>query len=112
GEWCFPGGHLDFGETVFECAIRETKEEVGIEVRNCRIISIADEMRYVQTDDKHYLNIGVLAEHIGGEPKLLEPEKCKEWRWFSLENIPKNMLEGTNWIIANYKAKRLYRPAR
>ena len=32
GEWCFPGGHLDFGETIFEAAKREVKEETGLDV--------------------------------------------------------------------------------
>lgn len=112
GEWCFPGGHLDFGETVFETAKRETLEETGLDVEPIEIISVADEMRYLESDGKHYLKIGVKAKYKGGEPQLLEPEKCLEWRWFDLDNLPEKMFEGTDWIIKNYKAKRLYKPAR
>lgn len=112
GEWCFPGGHLEFGETVFETARREVKEETGLEVRNMELISIADEMKYIETDGKHYLNIGVKAEYVGGEPELLEPTKCLEWRWFNLHQLPSNILEGSDWTIENYLAKRLYKPAR
>src|SRR3989339_363546 len=57
GEWAFPGGHLEFGETIFETAIRETREEVGLEINEIELISVADEMRYIETDGKHYLNI-------------------------------------------------------
>ena len=32
GEWCFPGGHLEFGETIFETAKREVLEEPGLEI--------------------------------------------------------------------------------
>lgn len=30
GEWSFPGGHLEFGETVFQTAKREVEEESGL----------------------------------------------------------------------------------
>jgi 8-oxo-dGTP diphosphatase len=112
GEWSFPGGHLEFGETVFETAKRETKEETGLEVDKFELISVADEMRYIESDGKHYLNVGVKAEYNGGEPQLLEPEKCLEWHWFDLDKLPDKMLEGTDWIIKNFKAKRIYKPAR
>ncbi|MFH1445362.1 MAG: NUDIX hydrolase [Nanoarchaeota archaeon] len=32
GKWCFPGGHLDPGETIQECIKREASEEVGVEI--------------------------------------------------------------------------------
>lgn len=112
GEWCFPGGHYEFGETVFETAKRETMEETGLEVNEFELISVADEMRYIETDDKHYLNIGVKAAYSGGEPKLMEPDKCVEWKWFDLDSLPEPMLEGTDWTIRNFKAKIIYKPAR
>lgn len=108
GEWSFPGGHLEWGETVFETAVREVKEETGLSVGKMELISVADEMRYIKTDNKHYLNIGVRAEYIGGEPQVREPEKCKEWRWFSLNNLPEKILEGTELIVRNYKIGKIY----
>jgi len=112
GEWCFPGGHYEFGETVFETAQRETMEETGLEVSEFELISVADEMKYIESDDKHYLNVGVKAVYNGGEPKVMEPDKCLEWQWFDLNSLPENMLEGTHWIIQNFQAKRIYKPAR
>ena len=32
GAWVLPGGHIDLGETFEECAIREIREETGIEI--------------------------------------------------------------------------------
>ncbi len=108
GEWAFPGGHLEFGETVFETAVREVKEETNLDVKPVAIISVADEMRYIKTDDKHYLNIGVKADYQGGEPKIMEPDKCTKWEWFDLNNLPDKMLEGTDLTLKNFKANKIY----
>lgn len=110
GEWCFPGGHLDFGETIFETAKRETREETGLDVSEFELISLADELRYIKADNKHYLNIGIKAKYAGGEPKVCEPDKCKEWQWFNLDNLPGKMLEGTQLVIRNFKAGKIYQP--
>lgn len=108
GEWSFPGGHLEFGEIVFETAQREVKEETGLDLDEFELISVADETRYIKSDDKHFLNIGVKATYNGGEPKVLEPTKCKEWKWFDVNDLPERILEGTELIIKNVKEGKLY----
>lgn len=108
GEWCFPGGHLEFGETVFQTAKREVKEETDLEVSEFQLISVADEMRYIKTDGKHYLNLGVKAKYQGGEPRLMELEKCLKWKWFGLDSLPKNLFQGTEMTINNFKAGKIY----
>jgi 8-oxo-dGTP diphosphatase len=110
GEWATPGGHLEFGETIFETAKREVKEETDLDVDGFELVSVADEMKYIATDNKHYLNIGVKATYAGGEPKNMEPEKCQEWRWFDLDNLPEQMLEGTKLALRNFIAKKIYQP--
>ena len=108
GEWCFPGGHLDFGETMESCVRREVKEETGLDVGKVGLISIADEMRYINSDGKHYVNIGFSAEYIEGEPKVMEMDKCVEWRWFSLDDLPDGLFEGTELVIKNFKEGKIY----
>ncbi|MBT4277901.1 hypothetical protein HOD96_04105 [Candidatus Falkowbacteria bacterium] len=44
---------------------RETKEEAGLDVDEFELISVADELRYIKTDNKHYLNIGIKAKYNG-----------------------------------------------
>lgn len=108
GEWSFPGGHLEWGESVFQTAIREAMEETGLVVSDLELISVADEMRYIDSDDKHYLNIGVRANSVDGEPQLMEPNKCEKWGWFDLENLPEDIFEGTLLTITNYKRGTIY----
>ncbi len=108
GEWSFPGGHLEFGEKIFETAEREVKEETGLDIGEFELISVADEMRYIKSDGKHYLNIGIKGKYNGGEPRVIEPDKCKEWRWVSLDNLPENLFEGTELVINNFKKGKIY----
>ncbi len=108
GEWSCPGGHLEFGETIFETAKREVKEETDLDVEEFKLISVSDDLRYISTDGVHYVTIGVKAVYKGGNPKLMEPDKCERWRWFSLNNLPEKILEGTEMIIKNYKKGRVY----
>jgi 8-oxo-dGTP diphosphatase len=44
-----------------------------------------------QAEGKHYITLYVLAKYTSGEPKILEPQKCKEWRWFDVEALPENL---------------------
>lgn len=110
GEWSFPGGHLEFGETVFETAKREVKEETDLDVSEFELVSVSDEMRYIKTDNKHYLNLGVIGKYQGGESQVMEPEKCQEWKWFSLNALPDNLFEATAYTLRNFKDKKIYQP--
>jgi 8-oxo-dGTP diphosphatase len=107
-EWSFPGGHLEMGETLFETAKRETKEETGLDIDDFKLISVADEMRYLKTDNKHYLNIGVEGLYKGGEPLVMEVDKCEKWSWFNIDNLPANLFEGTELVINNFKKNKIY----
>jgi 8-oxo-dGTP diphosphatase len=108
GEWSFPGGHLEMGETIFTTATREVKEETGLDITKFEVISVADELRYFKSDGKHYLNIGLRGIYNDGEPTVMEPDKCEKWQWFELNNLPNNLFEGTELTINNFKRNKLY----
>lgn len=51
--WCgyaFPGGHLEFGESVYDSAVREIKEETGLTVSDLRYCGL---IHWYNTDDNH-----------------------------------------------------------
>lgn len=85
--WAFPGGHLEFGETPEECAIREVDEEAGITIKNVRRGPFTNDL--FKKDNKHFITIFIIAEHDKGTPQLKEPEKGGEWEWHSWNNLPK-----------------------
>jgi 8-oxo-dGTP diphosphatase len=90
GEWGFPGGKMEHLESFNETALREIAEEIGpsVKVKGLRVCSVINLTEYAP---KHYLDIGMVADWIEGEPELMEPEKCSEWKWFDVWNLPSNL---------------------
>lgn len=86
GHWAFPGGHLEFGETLEECAVREVQEETGIAITNIRSGPFTQD--FFLQENKHYITIIMIADYLSGIPKVLEPHKCLEWRWCKLDELP------------------------
>lgn len=86
GHWAFPGGHLEFGESLQECAEREVKEETGLVIGNIRQGPISEDL--FPNENKHYITIIMMADYIDGEPQLLEPDKCTQWQWFAWDALP------------------------
>ena len=87
--WCPPGGHLEYGESWEACARREALEECGLEMGAPIFFAATNDV--YESEGKHYVTIFLIAEYVGGEAKRLEPEKCKEWRWFSWNELPDNL---------------------
>ena len=88
GEWSLPGGHLEFNETLEACAIREVKEEVGIQVQRLyRLDAITNDI--FRKEGKHYITIYMGCDYVSGEVKIMEPDKCTEWGWFTWDSLPK-----------------------
>ena len=86
GTWAAPGGKAEYDEMPKHCAARELREETGIIIPENEFLLVG-----ITSDiypDSHYITLHYRADGIMTEPKLREPEKCAEWRWFSLDNLP------------------------
>ena len=105
GEWAWPGGHLEHMESFETCAKREVMEETGMEIENVRFNRIMNLKMYAP---KHYVDIGLLADWKSGEPKVLEPNKCEEWQWFSFDELPSPRFSACDTAIEAYKTGKNY----
>jgi 8-oxo-dGTP diphosphatase len=108
GQWATPGGHLEYMESFKDCVVRELAEECGIEIKNIRFQYLANLKEYAP---KHYCHIGMIADWKAGEPKVLEPAKCEEWRWFNLADIPKDIFVASRWAIDALREKFIFKDA-
>lgn len=66
--WVLPGGRLEYGETFEECAIREVKEETGLDVEMERFLYLCEAI--APDRSRHIVNIFIKAKVVGGTMKL------------------------------------------
>ena len=89
--WALPGGAMDFGESLTQAAVRETKEETGID---CEITGLVG----TYTDPKHIIfytsdgearqefSLVYTAHAIGGEPT--PSDESREVHWIDVADVP------------------------
>lgn len=86
GSLALPGGHLEMFESWEECAKREVKEEMNLDLKLEEI-----EFAHVTNDpmlseDKHYVTIFMMAKS-SGVPENMEPEKCEGWKSYTMDEL-------------------------
>ncbi|MEP7167608.1 MAG: NUDIX domain-containing protein [Candidatus Woesebacteria bacterium] len=101
GTYGWLGGHIEHGETMKECAIREVLEETGITVKHLEFLSANSAF----IGDKHYIDLEFIATKFSGTPKVVEPEKVESWDWYSLDNLPKPLFPPCEMALRCYFEK-------
>ena len=89
GTWSTPGGHLDFGETPTACAIREVKEETGVDITNVRFLGITNDI--FKAEGLHYITLWMAGDYLSGEPGINAPGEMSQVGWFSINELPQNL---------------------
>lgn len=98
GRYSLVAGFLDFGESLEECAMREVREETGIEINN---------VRYVGSQNWPFpaqLMAGFVADYAGGEI-VVDHHELEDARWFRINDLPTLPPSRSiaRWIIDNFK---------
>jgi len=93
GQVGYPGGHCDSGETCLEAAIRETKEEVGLDLNDGQrfaYIGVMPEMYLYKNHEKKYLflkNYVFLSLDPNGNHMDLDPKEIEGFKWVPFSDM-------------------------
>ena len=105
GEYSLPAGHLEDGETLTECLIREAKEEANVTLK-AKDITLAHVMHRKSNDIR--MDFFFVANTSKSEPKNMEPDKSDDMQWFPLSALPANTVPYIRAAIRRYQKKIFY----
>lgn len=99
-------GHLEKNETSKLAAIRETKEELGIDIETKDLEFIATlNAKYNKTQ---YVSVAFHTKNYRGIPQIMEPNKCDDLSWFEISKLPNNLSKHAKCIIDSYQNGNKY----
>ncbi len=92
--WGFPAGYQEYGESPQEAAVRETREETGLEIS---VVGVLDVL-YTLDDPRKRANLAVyLARPVAGD--LRPDDDAVDARFFDLDNLPEQIAFHNNRAI-------------
>jgi ADP-ribose pyrophosphatase YjhB (NUDIX family) len=98
--WDSIGGFVEEDESPQEAAIRETREETGLEIKIIEVIGTGKAMY----NDQSINPIAFLAEIISGTPKATDD--VSELKWFDLKSLPDNIaFEGNRKVLDSLRQR-------
>ena len=86
GEYELPGGHLEAEEDIFDAMIRESKEELNIELKR-EDLKIEHILHHYKGNRIKFL---ISARKYDGTLQVGEPDKCEKLDWFDINKLPDN----------------------
>jgi 8-oxo-dGTP diphosphatase len=104
GCWSIVGGKVDFLERLEHCAVREAREEAGVEVELIRLLCVTDHV--LPDEEQHWVAPAYLGRIVSGEARNCEPDRAREVRWFELGSVPENLTITARNALEAYMRQR------
>ena len=105
GNYSVIAGHIDGNEEVTTAAIREAKEEAGIEIQPSDI-EVVGVMHRKGTDER--VDFFLAASMWSGSIVNTEPDKCDDLSWHSVHDLPVNMVAYVRRALENYRKGKFF----
>ena len=106
GTWSLPGGHLEVGESLIGCGLRELEEETGLVAKDAEVLLVTDP----DPDSNYHMQIGVAVRQVSGEPRVVDPHECSALEFFRLSKLPSNLFVGSHAVLRGYEHQMYYVP--
>ena len=95
--WAIPGGFVDYGESVEACAVREAREETGLDVQLTDLLYVYSRP---DRDPRHHTLTTVFIACASGAPIAADDARIAEV--FSSRSLPKPLVFDHAAILADY----------
>jgi 8-oxo-dGTP diphosphatase len=105
GNYGLVAGHLDAHESLTAAAIREAKEESGVDI-DANDLEVKTTMHRRQSDER--VDFFFEVKKWTNEPINTEPDKCDDLSWFPLDDLPPNTIPYIRQAIECYQKGILY----
>ena len=106
--YSIPGGHLELGETFEEAAVKEIKEETGLDIISPKVLCVTNNLRTYKEEGLHYISVCLIVTEFSGSPKNLEPEKCEKWIWVDPKKLPIPHFEASEHAVRCFLERKFY----
>lgn len=106
GNYSMIAGHLDGEETFIQSIIREAKEESDIVVKKEDLDVV--HVMHRKVPDHERIDVFILAKKWKGNPRIMEPDKCDDMRWFDIDKLPENVIPYVKQAIDNINKGIIY----
>lgn len=98
--WHLPGGMVEIDESMIDAAVRETREEIDVEVSPADLAFQAAVTYDQANGDRHDL-IYFSTSKWHGEPRIAEPEKCQAMEWRKLSDLPEKLTSHARAVLSD-----------
>lgn len=106
GFFSIPAGSLDAGEEILSAAIREAKEEVGVDVKE-EDVTLAN-VQHCKMGEDTWINFFYKTRVWEGEPKVCETHKHSEVKWVKISELPKDIIPYVKKGIEDFNLDKTY----
>lgn len=90
GKWSIVAGRIDGDEEVVTAAIREAKEEAGVDIKPSEVEVVG--VMHRKNTSSEWIDFYLKVKSWKGNISNMEPHKCEDLRWFNVRQLPENLI--------------------